>query len=149
MKLAENVPTFPNQLTCPDDTETNEVTHVAGVQVPENSAVPEESMVATSPVAAVILRAGGMVALAKGAKARIRKESSSTRVVREGKSKGPFVGTIVVGCTLSITVRIQTSRNDHAERFRPLVIYAYPIERRDSSHFVLTCGIVNPFFGYR
>ena len=87
VKLTENVPNFPNQLTCPDDTETNEVTHVTGVQVPENSAVPEESMVAISPVAAVIRRAGGVVAFASGAKAkaRIRKDSGSTRVVREGK----------------------------------------------------------------
>jgi hypothetical protein len=90
--LRENVPRLPIHTTCPVVTKVPAVVQVLAVHAPENVTVPLPSMVATSPVVAVILIAGGVVAAsANGAKGKSSKARRSTRIVRPGTVRVPFV----------------------------------------------------------
>lgn len=69
---------MPAQTISPLRLATKLVRHVDGVQVPEKTAVPVESMVAMLPLLSLILRMGGVLAWAAGANASNPNMQTST-----------------------------------------------------------------------
>jgi len=78
VRLTVNVPTLPAQTSWPVSGKTTVVKHVAGVQLPEKVTVPLASMVALFPAVSVILKIGGVAALAGATKAIMPKRHRST-----------------------------------------------------------------------